>query len=66
MAEEVVDALVVEAAGTELPEDDEGALGAEQVVDEGLWQTVVVGGRRIAADDALMGQFLDGELKERF
>ena len=36
VAEQVVDALVVEAAGAELAKDDERALSLQQVVDEFL------------------------------
>ena len=66
MTEQIADRLVVETSGAELSEDDERPAGLLQVVDELLWQTVVVDSRGIAADDALSGQGRAGELEERF
>ena len=65
MAEEMVDALIMETAWAQLSEDDERALGTLQVVEELLRQTAVVGGWCIASDDTFLGQRLNGEVKQR-
>ena len=64
MAEEMVDALVVETVGAELSEDDERALRLQEIVEQRLWQAAVVGSGRVAANDTLLRQLLHVELEQ--